>query len=183
LSKRQHQQKSYFKFCTLQQLLFGRHCFFGEIEMSDTADKLAEALRDCLSWMEMLRDSGDAGFWNWSEQDEYGKGTAALAAHEAEAKAAPADWVLVPVEPTDAMFRAADKEDEAAYVGGADHGASASAIWDAMLAAAPVNPSPTPAPLTDEQIEAATACLGFGQLSPITVARAIERAHNIGDNK
>jgi hypothetical protein len=37
-----------------------------------------------------------------------------------------------------------------------------------------------PAPLTDEQIEAITSCLGFGQLSPITVARAIEQAHGIG---
>jgi hypothetical protein len=40
--------------------------------------------------------------------------------------------------------------------------------------------APAPEPLTDEQIEAITSCLGFGQLSPITVARAIEQAHGIG---
>ena len=45
---------------------------------------------------------------------------------------------------------------------------------------APLYAAPAaPAPLTDEQIEAVTSCLGFGQLSPITVARAIEAAHGI----
>ncbi len=35
-------------------------------------------------------------------------------------------------------------------------------------------------PLTDEEIDAVCAPLGFAQLSPREVARAIERAHGIG---
>ena len=37
--------------------------------------------------------------------------------------------------------------------------------------------------LTDEEIERICASLGFAQLSPVEVARAVERAHGIGDNK
>jgi len=37
-------------------------------------------------------------------------------------------------------------------------------------------------PLTDEQIAQVVAPLGFAQLSPIEVARAIERAHKIGSH-
>ncbi len=36
-------------------------------------------------------------------------------------------------------------------------------------------------PLTDEQIKELTSCLGFGHVSPITIARAIEQAHGIGE--
>jgi hypothetical protein len=38
-------------------------------------------------------------------------------------------------------------------------------------------------PLTDEQIDAVCAPLGFAQLSPREVARAIEAAHGIGEKK
>ena len=38
-------------------------------------------------------------------------------------------------------------------------------------------------PLTDEQIDAVCAPLGFAQLSPREVARAIEAAHGIGGKK
>jgi len=51
--------------------------------------------------------------------------------------AIPEGWALVPVEPTEEMLFAAFLRDENAYAGGAQNGASASAIWDAMLAAAP----------------------------------------------
>ena len=34
-------------------------------------------------------------------------------------------------------------------------------------------------PLTEEEIERICASLGFAQLSPVEVARAIEAAHNI----
>lgn len=37
-------------------------------------------------------------------------------------------------------------------------------------------------PLTEEEIEAVCAPLGFAKLSPVEVARAIERAHGIGGN-
>lgn len=70
----------------------------------------------------------------------------ALAAHEAEAKAAPAGWKLVPVEPTTEMINAAFDALEAYPLEG-----NVRRHYRAMLAAAPANPSPTPAPLTDEQ--------------------------------
>jgi hypothetical protein len=38
-------------------------------------------------------------------------------------------------------------------------------------------------PLTDEQIDAVCAPLGFAQMSPREVARAIEAAHGIGEKK
>jgi hypothetical protein len=38
-------------------------------------------------------------------------------------------------------------------------------------------------PLTDEQIDAVCAPLGFAQISPREVARAIEAAHGIGEKK
>jgi hypothetical protein len=40
--------------------------------------------------------------------------------------------------------------------------------------------SPQRKPLSDEEIDAVCAPLGFAQLSPREVARAIERAHGIG---
>jgi len=59
-------------------------------------------------------------------------------------------------------------------------------VWDAS---APIVMTPHPAfekqpaaqrqPLTDEQIDAVCAPLGFAQLSPREVARAIEAAHGI----
>lgn len=120
-----------------------------------SAEKLAEALRLMLRQFTKTPST-------LKDTQARAEAHRALAAYEAEAKAAPTDWVLVPVEPTDAMFRAADKADEAAYVGGADHGATASAIWDAMLAAATVKESLTPAPLTDEQVAAALEAGGIG---------------------
>lgn len=41
------------------------------------APELLKSLEDCTRWMEMLRDSGDAGFWDWGKDSEY---TAAIAA-------------------------------------------------------------------------------------------------------
>ena len=38
------------------------------------APKLLESLESCLNWMEKLRASGDAGFWEWDENDEYTTG-------------------------------------------------------------------------------------------------------------
>jgi hypothetical protein len=40
--------------------------------------ELVEALRECTEWMESLRASGDAGFWDWKD-DEYTRAIAALA--------------------------------------------------------------------------------------------------------
>lgn len=39
---------------------------------------LRTALKNCLDWMERLRESGDTGFWDWVETDEYTTGRAAL---------------------------------------------------------------------------------------------------------
>ena len=39
---------------------------------------------------------------------------------------------------------------------------------------------PHPKPLTEEEIGIICASLGFAQISPVEVARAIERAHGIG---
>jgi hypothetical protein len=49
---------------------------------------------------------------------------------------APDGWALVPIEPTEEMYRAADKADNAAYCDGADHGAGYSTIWEVMVDAA-----------------------------------------------
>lgn len=37
------------------------------------------ALDECLEWMEQLRASGDAGFWEWQPGDAYNKGMALIA--------------------------------------------------------------------------------------------------------
>lgn len=37
------------------------------------------ALDECLDWMEQLRASGDAGFWEWQPGDAYNKGMALIA--------------------------------------------------------------------------------------------------------
>lgn len=47
------------------------------------SEKLIEALEECLEWMEDLRISGDAGFWEWSETHQYTTGKKALAEHKA----------------------------------------------------------------------------------------------------
>jgi hypothetical protein len=92
----------------------------------------------------------------------------------------PSGFVLVPVEPTDAMFRAADKADEAAYVGGADHGATASDIWCAMVDAAPAAPAPVPLSFTHIDGLAAVDFPSRQWNAAQRFARAIERAHGIG---
>ena len=48
--------------------------------------KLYEALDACASYMEQLRASGDAGFWDWKAGDEYSNAIAALAAARGEAQ-------------------------------------------------------------------------------------------------
>lgn len=40
---------------------------------------LVEAAKEVGDWMEQLRACGDAGYWNWSEGDEYSNLIAALA--------------------------------------------------------------------------------------------------------
>ena len=47
-------------------------------------DALLGALKACLDWMEALRACGDAGNWEW-EDDEYTKGRAAIKAAEEKA--------------------------------------------------------------------------------------------------
>jgi hypothetical protein len=46
--------------------------------------RLRERLEACLDWMEAGRASGDWGFWDWSEGDEYTEGRAALGEGDAE---------------------------------------------------------------------------------------------------
>ena len=48
--------------------------------------KLYEALDACASYMEQLRASGDAGFWDWKACDEYSNAIAALAAARGDAQ-------------------------------------------------------------------------------------------------
>jgi hypothetical protein len=99
-----------------------------------------------------------------------------------EAKPAPVPdgWKLVPLEPTPEMLKRFDGfEFRAPFY--PKHAALREGLWRSLLNAAPA--APAPEPLTDEQIEAVTSCLGFGQLSPITVARAIEQAHGIAARK
>lgn len=119
---------------------------------------------------------------------ELGRSTPLYTAPAAPA-AAPAGWVLVPVEPTEEMIQAANDGDDAYTLrsfgpgvqrvmqGPEDH-------YAAMLAARPAAPAATREPLTDEQIAAAMTGYGptgikFGALR--RVARAIERAHGIGE--
>jgi Lar family restriction alleviation protein len=47
------------------------------VSAPDVAE-LVKALRECTEWMESLRASGDAGFWDWKD-DEYTRAIAALA--------------------------------------------------------------------------------------------------------
>lgn len=58
---------------TLRALLAERDAARAEVAV------LREALADCLERMEQLRASGDSGFWDWRDGDEYQRGVAALA--------------------------------------------------------------------------------------------------------
>jgi hypothetical protein len=50
------------------------------------------ALRACTDWMESLRESGDAGFWEWdSEDDAYNRAMKVLEKHP-ESKGNWTDW-------------------------------------------------------------------------------------------
>lgn len=55
---------------------------------------------------------------------------------EQAAKAVPAGFKWVPVEPTLEMLTAAGREDDKAFVDGMPHGATAADVWAVMLAAA-----------------------------------------------
>ena len=48
------------------------------ISLMDDNDRLRAALSDALDWMEDLRASGDAGFWDWQDGDDYTIGRDAL---------------------------------------------------------------------------------------------------------
>ena len=55
----------------------------------------------------------------------------------------PGTHVLVPIEPTEEMFAAANKIDDEMYCGGSQHGADIDQVYYAMIAAAP-QPEPNP---------------------------------------
>lgn len=42
------------------------------------APELHDALVNVTNWMETHRASGDAGFWDWDEDDEYGQAMSVL---------------------------------------------------------------------------------------------------------
>lgn len=44
-----------------------------KIYSKDDINDLVESLKDCLEWMESLRASGDAGHWEWDNDDVYTK--------------------------------------------------------------------------------------------------------------
>lgn len=46
---------------------------------NDVVAELLEALQNLVDWAEALRASGDAGFWDWADGDEYTKARAAIA--------------------------------------------------------------------------------------------------------
>ena len=48
-----------------------------DAQLIAAAPDLLDALNECLAWMESLRASGDAGYWDWHD-DEYTKGCAAI---------------------------------------------------------------------------------------------------------
>ena len=55
----------------------------------------------------------------------------------------PETHVLVPIEPTEEMFAAANKIDDEMYCGGSQHGADIDQVYYAMIDAAP-QPEPNP---------------------------------------
>lgn len=48
-------------------------CWFEFYRSENVTQKLVDALKECLEWMEDLRESGDAGFWEWHDDSEYAK--------------------------------------------------------------------------------------------------------------
>lgn len=104
-------------------------------KLAEAARLLDDAIKDlpdgCEGWLEPL-------------DERIAELRAALAAHDAEqaAKAVPAGFKLVPVEPTLEMLTAAGREDDKAFIDGMPHGATAADTWAAMLAAAPTPPAP-----------------------------------------
>lgn len=51
---------------------------FDKFSDNDKLRKVTKALIDCMDWMESLRASTDAGFWDWNEDDAYTKAQAVL---------------------------------------------------------------------------------------------------------
>ena len=64
-------------------------------------------------------------------------GKALIEQMQREAVQPPEGWRLVPVEPTEEMWKAADLIDDRMFAGGSSHGAETGQIWEAMLYAAP----------------------------------------------
>lgn len=65
-----------------------------------------------------------------------------------------AEWQVVPREPTDSMFAAADAENDRAFVDGRPHGAPFADMYYAALDAAPEPPAQPEAPTRDLLAEA-----------------------------
>lgn len=66
------------------ELLAGGDSHEGWLELNDDvrlmmcSPDLLEALQMCTKWIDYLRASGDAGFWNWHEESEYNKAIAVI---------------------------------------------------------------------------------------------------------
>jgi hypothetical protein len=162
-----------------------------------SAEKLAEALRamiDPIPYLERklpegYRLDGHAALRQINSREFYiNLAKEALAAHEAEAKAAPADSAVLLWQAMNEAEKVGNRTDDKLIVEFLRRAGY-------VIAAAPVNPSPTPAPLTDEQIDAMahkegdyderTCCWSFNgdtqcRYNLTNFARAIERAHGIG---
>jgi hypothetical protein len=114
---------------------------------------------------------------------EFSEALIALRAALAEPEQKPVAWKLVPVEPTNEMLKAMDECSTEGYDERLLAGHAAS-VYMAAVDVAPLYTAPIPRkPLTDEEIERACVPLGAAMLSFTEVARAIERAHGIGEQQ
>ncbi len=131
-----------------------------------SAEKLAEALRRLLDTFPIPVDGVEQADRVTLRVSLF-NARAALAAHEAEAKAAPADWreltrrLYVELWHCDQQMMSVKKYGKPVFQQGQTV-RDVLADAKAALEAAPVNPSPTPAPLTDEQVAAALEAGGIG---------------------
>ena len=94
-------------------------------------------------------------------------------------------WKLVPVEPTEDMWKAVNKLDDEMAAGSYDgKGCSIEQAWNCLLDAAPTPPAQRN-PLTRKQLADAwigTAHITHATERQIAYARAIEAAHGIKEN-
>ena len=135
--------------------------------------KQIDALKLALEALKQMQAMANFECWNLDICDE---AITAIREALAEQPAPVQGWKLVPIEPTEDMWKAVNKLDDEMAAGSYDgKGCSIEQAWNCLLNAAPTPPAQPSKPLTDEQIDRAIAELGLNYLADASNNRAVLR--------